>query len=477
MTENLKQKTVNGILWSSIERFSGQGVSFVLGLVIARLLSPSDYGILAMLAIFIAISQTFVDSGFSTALVRKIDRTEADNSTVFYFNIAVGVVAYGILFFTAPLIANFYDTPLLTKITRVVATTLIINSFCVVQQALLTSKIDFKTQAQISLISAIVSGLVGIALAYYGFGVWALVAQAVSASILRMALLWILSTWKPKAPFSTQSFKESFSYGSKLLASGLLDTIYNNVYTIVIGKLFSAASLGLYSRANQFAQFPSSNITGIIQRVTFPVLCVMQNEDERLRGNYRKIIRMSGFIVFPLMIGLAVVAQPLIELLLTEKWIGAVIFLQIICFSMMWYPIHAINLNLLQVKGRSDLFLRLEVIKKIIGITVLCITIPMGLIAMCYGTIATSLICLIVNTYYTRKLIQVGFIKQMRDLTPSLIKSLIMGALVWASMLLFDSSVAKLSIGLLVGGASYLIMSIATTAQEWLFVKEIILKK
>lgn len=474
---SLKLQTLRGIWWSTIERFAVQTVSFILGLIIARLLSPSDYGVIAMLAVFIAISQTFVDSGFSTALVRKIDRSESDNSTVFYFNIVVGLAVYVVMFFAAPFIAEFYQTPLLTPVTRVVSVTLIFSSFCVVQQALLTAKMDFKSQAKISLLSAIISGGVGIALAYYGYGVWALVVQTVVASLLRMVLLWVFSRWRPRAPFSKSSFRELFSFGSKLLASGLLDTIYNNVYTIVIGKLFSAASLGLYSRANQFAQFPSSNITGIIQRVTFPVLSSIQNEDERLRINYRKLIRMSGFIIFPLMIGLAAVANPLIEILLTEKWIGAVIYLQIICFAMMWFPIHAINLNLLQVKGRSDLFLRVEIIKKIIGISILCITIPMGLLAMCYGRVVSSLLALIINTYYTGRLINVGFVMQMTDLLPSLIKSLIMGLLVWVVIMFFDSSIVKILLALVTGAASYLLMSIATTAQEWTYIKEIVQRK
>lgn len=474
---SLKLQTLRGIWWSTIERFAVQTVSFILGLIIARLLSPSDYGVIAMLAVFIAISQTFVDSGFSTALVRKIDRSESDNSTVFYFNIVVGLAVYVVMFFAAPFIAEFYQTPLLTQVTRVVSVTLIFSSFCVVQQALLTAKMDFKSQAKISLLSAIISGGVGIALAYYGYGVWALVVQTVVASLLRMILLWVFSRWRPRAPFSKSSFRELFSFGSKLLASGLLDTLYNNAYTIVIGKLFSAANLGLYSRANQFAQFPSSNITGIIQRVTFPVLSSIQNEDERLRINYRKLIRMSGFIIFPLMIGLAAVANPLIEILLTEKWIGAVIYLQIICFAMMWFPIHAINLNLLQVKGRSDLFLRVEIIKKIIGVSILCITIPMGLLAMCYGRVVSSLLALIINTYYTGKLINVGFVIQMCDLLPSLIKSLIMGLLVWVVIMFFDSSIVKILLALVTGTASYLLMSIATTAQEWTYIKDIVQRK
>lgn len=258
MSESLKNKTVKGVFWSAVERFSVAGISFLFGLVLARLLSPSDYGVIAMLNIFMAISQTFIDSGFSSALIRKPDRTEADNATAFYFNIVVGLACYLLLFAAAPFIARFYDTPLLVPVTRVIGLNLLLNSLCVVQQALLTVRIDFKTQAKISLTATIVSGGVGILLAYSGFGVWALVVQSVSAAFLRMLLLWLLAKWRLQARFSKTSFRELFSYGSKLLASGLLDTVYNNLYTIVIGKKFTAASLGVYARADQLAQFQVS---------------------------------------------------------------------------------------------------------------------------------------------------------------------------------------------------------------------------
>ena len=426
MADSLKNKTVKGVFWSAVERFSVAGISFVFGLVLARLLSPSDYGIIAMLNIFMAVSQTFIDSGFSSALIRKIDRTETDNATAFYFNIGVGVACYLILFFAAPLIARFYDEPILVSVTRVVGLNLLFNSLCVVQQALLSVRIDFKTQAKISLTATVLSGVIGIVLAYKGYGVWALVVQTVSSASFRMVLLWVLARWRPRARFSKASFRELFSFGSKLLASGLLDTIYNNLYTIVIGKKFTSASLGVYARAEHFAQFPAVNITGILQRVTFPVLSTIQNEDERLRVNYRKFLRLSAYAVFPLMMGLVAVADPLVRWILTDKWEGAILFLQILCFALMWYPIHAINLNLLQVKGRSDLFLKLEVWKKIIGVVTLCVTIPLGLTAMCVGRIVTSLIALFINTYYTGKLIQVGYWVQMKDLLPILANSVVM---------------------------------------------------
>ncbi len=469
MAETLKNKTIKGVVWSAVERFSVAGINFIFGLILARLLMPSDYGVIAMLAIFMAVAQTFIDSGFSNALIRKPDRTETDNATAFYFNIVVGIVCYIILFFSAPLIASFYDTPILVPLTRVLGLNLIFNSLCVVQQALLSVNLDFKTQAKISLLSVLISGPIGIACAYYGLGVWALVAQSVLAAFLRMFLLWLLAKWRPTERFSKSSFHSLFSYGSKLLASGLLDTIYNNLYTIIIGKKFAATDLGLYTRADHFAQFPAINITGILQRVSFPVLSTIQNEDERLAVNYRKFLRLSGFVVFPLMIGMAVVAEPLIRLILTDKWIACVPFLQVLCFALMWYPIHAINLNLLQVKGRSDLFLRLEIYKKILGVCTLCITVPLGLMAMCIGRVATSIICLALNTHYTGQLINLGYWKQMRDLLPTLLNSLVMGVLVYAVQhyLSGSSSGLLLLVGVLVGALYYIASNYLMQTMEW----------
>jgi len=295
------------------------------------------------------------------------------------------------------------------------------------------------------------------------------------SSLIRTILLWVLVRWKPVKPFSGKSFKELFSFGSKLLASGLLDTTYNNLYTIIIGKFFSAASLGVYSRASQFAQF--SNITGIILRVTFPVLCTIQNEDERLRENYRKMIRLTAFIVFPLMVGLAAIADPLIRFLLTDKWQGAIILLQVICFALMWYPIHAMNLNVLQVKGRSDLFLKLEVIKKIIGTSILCVTVPLGLIAMCCGQVVSSLICLAVNIYYSGKLIQLGFFAQMKDLMPVLFQSLLMGGIVFYAIRFVPSNGVKLVVGIGAGILIYFLLSLLFKSKEFRALLEIVLKK
>lgn len=456
MSEDLKHDTVKGLLWSSVERFSVQGVSFVVMLIIARILSPADYGLVGMLSIFMAIAQCLIDSGFSNALIRKQDRTDVDNNTVFYFNLVVSLGLYGILFAIAPWVADFYDEPILKDLMRVLCVTVVINSLAVVQRADYTSRLDFKTQARASFTAAVVSGGLGIFLAIKGFGVWTIVWQQITSAAVSTLLLWTFASWYPKLEYSWKSFRELFGYGSNLMLSGLLDTTYNNIYPIVIGKIFSAQTLGFYTRAQHFAQLPSSNITGIIQRVTFPVLSKLQDDDERLQRNYRKLLKMSAFIIFPLMCLLAAVSKPLIVILIGEKWEFCSVLLIPICFAMMWYPIHAINLNLLQVKGRSDLFLRLEIIKKCLGVIVLCISIPFGVIAMCYALIGTSILTLVINTYYTGKLINVGFMRQMHDISGILILSMSVFAIVFICGNIVINNWIWLMVGGTFGGALYL---------------------
>jgi O-antigen/teichoic acid export membrane protein len=462
----LQKPIVKGVFWSGIERFSVQGIQFVLGIIMARLLEPSDYGVIGMLAIFLAISQTFIDSGFSNALIRKQDRTEIDFSTVFYFNIGVGLFFYLALFFSSSFIARFYNVPMLESVTKIVALNLLFNSLVVVHRAKLTIAIDFKNQAKAALIAVILSGIIGLLMAYTGFGVWALAFQSALNTGLNMVVLWILVRWKPLKVFSISSFKQLFSYGSKLLLSGLLDTAYKNVYTIVIGKRFQAADLGYYTRADQFAQFPSSNITGIFQRVTFPVLSSIQHDDERLKLAYRQYLRISAFVIFPLMGGLAGVARPFINLILTEKWVGVVPLLQLLCFSLMWHPVQAINLNLLQVKGRSDLFLQLEIVKKCVGIGILCVTIPFGIRAMCVGKIVSSFFALFINTYYTGKIIFIGFTKQMRDLFPIFLAAFSMSIVSYIVSNLFVNYVLSLFLGIMAGITYYFLVNILFKSKE-----------
>lgn len=422
---SVKQETLSGVKWNAIERFSVQGVQFLLGLVMARLLTPEDFGAIAMLGVFLAISNTFIDSGFSNALIRKKNRTDEDYSTVFYFNILISIICYAFLFVIAPWVAQFYDMPILCSVLRVQSISLILNSLCAIQTTRLTIDIDFKGLAKINLLAAIISGVFGVSLAYFGMGIWALVFQSLIATCINVVALWTYSKWRPSLIFSRGSFNEMFSYGSKLLAAGLLNTIYSNLNPIVIGKFFSAQDLGFYNRGTHFARFPSTNINGVLQRVTFPILAKIQDDDEYLIRVYRKNISITCMCIFFCCMLLAAIAQPIILLLLSEKWLESILYLQIYCFAVMFSHINGINLNLLQVKGRSDLFLRLEVIKKTISTAILFASIPFGVVGICISKIIYTQIAIIINTYYTGKLFHLGYIEQIKDFSGFFFCSLI----------------------------------------------------
>lgn len=459
MVENLKQKTISGVIWSAIERFSLQGIQFSINIIMARLLLPSDYGIIAMLGIFLQISQSFVDSGFTNALIQKNDRTDIDFSTVFYFNISIAIFFYIVIFITAPFIADFYRMPVLVDVARVVGLTLIINSLSAIHKTKMTIDVDFKTQSKISLLAVLISGIVGIYMAYSGYGIWALVCQSLLNATLLTILFYYFSHWFPLFVFSINSFKQLFSFGSKLLISGLIHTIYHNLYSIVIGRRFSAVDLGYYTRAEQFAVFPSANLNAIISRVTFPILSSIQNDDDRLKLVYRKYIRLTSFLIFPLMIGLLALAKPVVLLLLTDKWIGIVALLQILCLDWMFDHLSAINLNLLYVKGRSDLALRLEILKKIIATIILFLSIPFGVLGMCWGRVLYSLIATYMNTYYTKSLVGLSFTTQMRDIFPYLVLSIVMGGGIFLSIFFIENIILQLLVGFFIGGGIYFSLS------------------
>lgn len=418
--EDLKRKTKSGLYWTFFNQFSNYGMAFVIGIFMARMLSPEDYGITALPAVFYAVARILIDSGFVKAMVRKPDLTEKDLSTAFLYNLIVGIVCYVILYCASPFIADFYNTPVLKSLIRVTAITFLWSPLRTPQFILLNRKIDFRTPTKIGIICQILAGVIGISMAYYGYGLWALVISDLFSNIIGTFLIWYAVRWYPKTGWSKESFKYLWGYGNKLLASSLLDTVYNNITPVFIGKYYSPADLGIYNRANTYASLPSSNITLTISSVTFPVLSKMQDDDEALARNYRKMLKACCFVIFPIMMLLAGLAHPIVITMVTAKWEACVILLQILCFALMWYPVHAINLNLLQVKGRTDLFLRLEIYKKVIGVTILCISLPMGILVFCYAQIVSSLVSLIINTYYTGKIINVGFIRQLQDLSPTL---------------------------------------------------------
>ena len=451
MSESLKNKTVKGVGWSFVDNIASSGVTFLVGLILARLLTPEEYGIMAMITVFIAVSNSIVDSGFSNALIRKVRIESIDYNTVFYFNLIVSFILYILLFFASPSISVFFKEPILVKVVRVIGLVLIINALAIIPRTIFVRDVNFKTQTKVSLISSISSGIVGIGMALAGMGVWSLVGQQLSRQLLNTLFLWIYCKWQPILEFSVKSFKELFGFGSKLLLSGLLNTIYQNIYYIIIGRFYSSSQLGQYTRAEQFNMIFSSNLTSVVQRVSYPVLSSIQEEPERLRDAYRKIIKTTMLITFACMLGLAAVAKSLIIILIGDKWIPAIYFLQIICFSGMLYPLHAINLNILQVKGRSDLFLRLEVIKKIIAVVPIVIGIFYGIEYMLWGGVITSFIAYFLNSYYSARLIDYSALDQIKDILPTFLISFVVSFLMWCTSLLDLSVYFLLPIQLILG--------------------------
>ncbi|OED89084.1 lipopolysaccharide biosynthesis protein [Vibrio breoganii] len=416
--QHTNQQVKSSLLWSAIDSFGHKLIGVAITLILANILGPSDYGLVAMLTIFIAIADVFVNSGFNSALIRKTDRSEKDYSTTFYFSLVVSLVAYGLLFISAPLIARFYEQPELVKLTRVIALTIIINGLAIIPRTKLTISLNFKSQAKANITALIFGGFIGLIMAFNGFGVWSLVSQQLVFAGISSLMLNLLCPWCPREAFCKESFKELFGFGSKLLASGLLDTIYNNLYGLIIGKQFSAAQLGVFNQAKTLSLLPAGTITSVIQKVTYPMLSAMQGDSEKLDNAYLKSLRVSCLIIFPIMFGLCISAEPLISLLLGEKWQESAPLISILTMGFVLYPIQVINLNMLQVKGRSDLFLKLEIIKKINLTIMLFITVPIGIKAICVGMVVTSYLALIINTYYTAKLSTITQLRQLSALFP-----------------------------------------------------------
>ena len=454
------KNVANSVMWSAVERFSTIGIQFILNIIIARILSPSDYGIIGMLTIFLSISQCLIDSGFSSALIQSKDRKENDFGTVFIFNTVISVSLYLILFFSAPAIARFYEQDILVSVLRVVGLNLIISSLANVQRAILTINIDFKTQSFVTIPSAIVSGTVGVILAYNGFGVWALVAQTMSNSLFMTILFWIFTKEYFKIIFDVDSFRRLGNFGVKLMFSSLLHTAYTNLYGLFIGKKYNADDLGYYTRAEQFSVFPATILTDVVTRVAYPMLCQNQDNKAELSRVYTSFIRSSCYIIFPMMVGLAVLAKPLVVLLLTEKWVSISILMSILALDCLFSPINRINLQLLQAVGRSDLFLRLEIIKKTVSIAILFATINFGLVGICIGRLIYSILAMLINMYYTVDIIDKSYIEQIKDWLPNFIVASLMGTIVYFSSMFVSSEFLQIIVGSIIGIISYYILSI-----------------
>lgn len=455
LENNLKASVLSSLFWKFLERGGVSGVQLIVQIILARLLLPSDYGIIALIVVFISISQVFIQSGLGTALVQKKNVTNADYSSVFFLGLGIALVFYCILFLGGPFIAAFYNQPLITPVLRVLGLTLFFGAVNTIQNAIVAREFLFKRLFVSSLGAVLLSGVVGISMAYSGYGVWALVGQQLTSIMALCLIMWFTVKWRPKLLFSIIRVKELFSFGWKLLASGLLDVTYTNLSSLIIGRLYPAEMLGYYTKGREFPSLLMSNIDSSIQAVMLPAYAKNQDKRPLVKQIMRRALVTSSFVVFPLMAGLAAIAEPLIELLLTEKWLMCVPFLQIFCAVYALWPIHTSNLQAINALGRSDIFLRLEIIKKFFGLSVLAVTVPIGIYAMALGMVATGIVATLINAYPNKLLLDYSFTEQWRDLMPALILSLIMGGAAYSVLFLRLSSWETLLLQIGIGVVVY----------------------
>lgn len=471
--KSLKDKTVTGTFWSATDAFLGQGVTFLVGIVLARMLTPAEYGLIGIVLIFTIILSGVVDSGFPNALIRKKDTTDDDYNTMFITNMAISIVMFFLLYLSAPFIAQFFDRQELTDLCRVMGLILIIQALSITQTTILTKQIDFKTKTKASLISAIGSGVVGIGMAYAGLGVWSLVGQQISRSLLYTLVLWILVRWWPKLSFNKECFNYMWGFGWKLTVSGLLYNIWNQLYQVVVGKFYSPTTLGQYTRSKEYANIFSSNLTAIIQRVSYPALAEVQNDTDRMVMAYRKIIKVSMFITAICMIPLGAIAEPLIYCLIGPQWSEAASYLPLICLSMVLYPLHALNLNMLQIQGRSDIFLWLEIIKKIIGTIPLFLGVYVNIYWMLWMVVIIGIVSFFLNSYYTGKKLNYSSWMQLKDVSSSFVISFVVALTIYFIKYIPVSYWIVLPLQLLVGSTMFFVICEKIKLEEYLEIKAI----
>lgn len=462
----LKSKALKGVLWSGIDKAGVKAVAFIVSIVIARILSPSDYGVIGMILVFITIANIFIDSGMSQALIQRKNRTASDLATAFYFNVGVSVICYIILFLAAPFIARFYEIALLSPILRILGLNIIISAFATVQRANLLANLDFRTIAFVNLGGVLVSGGVGIWMAYSGYGVWALVGQQMSSTVTSTLIFWLAGKWHPAASFSKESFKTLWKFGSKLLATGIVATVMREIYTVAIGKVYRSAELGYYTRAVQTSDMVAITTNDIINAVTFPILSSLQDNRTKMVDVYSRMLGMTAFFIFPIMTGLAVVASPFISVLLTDKWLPVVPLLQWLCFARMFTPISALNMNILNAVGRSDLFMKLDLSKLPLTILMMVITIPLGVKAIVIGSFINTFICYFINAYLPGKMFGFGVKAQFKIFWRITIATSLMAVMTWITISILDSPLIKLIIGIFIGILSYIIFSIILQIKE-----------
>ncbi len=447
MSESLKTKTVRGLIWSGIERFFGQMITFALALVLARLVTPADYGVLAIVMVFVTVSGLVVDAGFANALVRKVDCTDTDRSTVFYSNIVVSLVLFTLLWFLSPLLASFYNNLELTSLIRAASTIFVINSLGIVQQAILTSRIDFKKQTIISLLSSVVSGGVGINLAYNGYGVWALVAQAILIAALRVIMLWLIVRWIPLVVFSKESFKDLFGYSYKLMLANLIVGGGKELVQLLLGKSLGVTALGYYNYANKVGYFLPSNVSHTIQRVLFPIFSTIQDDDSQLSENFRRSMVLIMTLIYPLMLGISVMAEPLIKILLTPEWYSSIPLLRVIAITAAVYPLLYMNINMLWVKKRSDLTLKLECIAVSLRIIIVLTLYSFGILWVCIALCIADIINFLVYAKICERVCSYGLFRQLKDTLQLLFSSLIAALVAYYSISLVEGNVLQLFVG------------------------------
>lgn len=476
MPESLKNRTVSGVGWSAADALLGQGVTFLVGIILARILSPDEYGIIGIVTIFTSILTGIVDSGFSNALIRKTDASNEDYNTMFITNMVVSVILFLLLFLSAPQIATFFARPELVEIIRVMGLILIFQACSIVQITILTKRIDFKTKTRASIVAALISGIIGITMAYRGLGVWALVGQQLSRNLLYTVCLWLLNRWWPSWKFSIESFHYMWGFGWKLMLSGLLNNIWNQLYQVVVGKFYSPAILGQYSRSHEYANLFSTNLTSILQRVSYPVLSELQVDINRMVSAYRRLIKVSMFVTAVCMISMGAVSEPLIYCLIGPQWNEAARFLPLICISMSLYPLHAINLNMLQVQGRSDVFLYLEIVKKVIAIGPICLGIFVNIYWMLIGSIVVGIVSFFLNSYYTGKRLNYTSFMQLKDVAPSYGVALLIALSVYFFKFLPISNWIILPIQIVVGVIVFFLFCEKTKMEEYMEIKGIALQ-
>lgn len=474
MGEGYKAKAVSGVTWTFAQTIATYFVTFGIGVTMARLLSPSDYGTLGMIGIFTAIAATFQDAGLSHALIQKKDCTDIDYDTMFVFSLIVALGFYALLFFAAPFIADFYRLPILKDIVRVTSLSLIITAFSSVQGIRMSKNLRFKGLSITSVIGTLLTGGISIAFAYNGWGVWALVFPGFIGSFYSLFVMWRLNRWWPRFRFSRESFRQLFGFGSKILCSGLINTIYHNLYSLVIGKAYTPADLGYFTRGSGYAAIPVGIIQGVAMRVVFPILAKMQDDNQRLLLAYRKLMRTPIFVLFPILMGMAVLAEPLVVFIIGEKWLPCVPFLQVFCFTGIFVPLSHINLNLLYVKGRSDLVLKLEVIIKPMGFFILIATVPFGLMVMAVGKALFDVLGFCINCYYTKKILDYGLWAQVRPLLPIFAHSGVMAVVVYLVASLISSPGLQLLVATPVGALVYLATTSLAKDESLVDVKELL---